>query len=82
MSPSKIVFAQPSAAFGSYVVDANGFQPEPKLTTGIRDFPTPKNITDIRSFFGLCQQVGTFSDLISMTLDPLKPLLKKNHQWE
>lgn len=36
----------------------------------------------MRSFFGLCQQVGTFSPKIAAALAPLSPLLKKSIAWE
>nr|CAH0109788.1 unnamed protein product [Daphnia galeata] len=35
------------------------------------------NITDLRSFYGLCQQGGNFSDKITAAFAPLSPLLKK-----
>ena len=82
INTSKMVFAQPAVTFGDYVVDTDGFRPDPKLTRAIRDFPTPHSITDIRSVFGLCQQVGNFSDKLSKAPDPLSPLLKKGFAWE
>ena len=39
------------------------------------------NVTDLRSFYGLCQQVGNFSDQIAGALVPLSPLVKKNVEW-
>ena len=68
--------------FGGYIIDADGFRPDPDLTRAIRLFPKPENVTDLRSFFGLCQQVGSFSDKIAAALDPLSPLLKKSFTWE
>ena len=50
INTSKMVFAQPAVTFGGYVVDSDGFRPDPKLTRAISDFPTPHSITDIRSF--------------------------------
>ena len=82
LNTSKLVFAQPSVHFGGYVVDCHGFRPNPELTKAISDFPTPANLTDLRSFFGLCQQVGNFSTRLADTLLPLSPLLKKNLLWE
>jgi hypothetical protein len=82
INTSKIVFAQPAVTFGGYVVDADGFRPDPELTRAIREFPTPGSITDVRSFFGLCQQVGNFSDQLAAALDPLSPLLKTGYTWE
>ena len=45
-------------------------------------FPAPRKMTDLRSFFGLCQQVGNFSSQIAAALVPPSPLLKKNLVWE
>lgn len=78
----KMVFANHSVVFAGYVVSENGFCPNPELTRAIREFPRPGNITDLRSFFGLCQQVGNFSIKLAATLAPLSPLLKKNIAWE
>jgi hypothetical protein len=56
-----IVFAQPAVTYGGYVVNRNGFRPDPMLMRAIREFPCPLFIADIRSFFGLIQQVNHFS---------------------
>ncbi|XP_045025183.1 uncharacterized protein LOC123469907 [Daphnia magna] len=82
INTAKIVFAQPAVTFGGYVVEENGFRPDPALRRAISEFPVPKSITDVRSFFGLCQQVGHFSDQLAAALDPLSPLLKAGYAWE
>jgi hypothetical protein len=74
---SKLVFAQPSEKLGGYIVNSTGFSPHPDLMKAIRDFPVPRNATDVRSFHGLCQQVGHFSTKVAESLKPLSPLLKK-----
>jgi hypothetical protein len=61
----KMVFAQPAARFGGYIASSHGFQPYPDLTKAIREFPQPKNITDVTAFQGLCQQVGKFSTRVA-----------------
>ncbi|KAI9550940.1 hypothetical protein GHT06_000605 [Daphnia sinensis] len=78
----KIVFAQPTARFGGYIVSSHGFQPNPDSIKVIREFLRPKNITDVRAFHGLCQQVGNFSTKVAESLKPLSPLLKKGLMWE
>jgi hypothetical protein len=72
-----MVFAQPNTQFGLYIVSANGFRQKPNFMKTTHEFPKPKNITDVRSFHGLCQQVGHFSTKIAESLKPLSPLLKK-----
>lgn len=64
LNPSKKVFAQQEAKFGGYIVDGEGFRPDPELTRAIRDYPITLNMTDLRPFFGWCQQVRHFSDQI------------------
>jgi hypothetical protein len=64
-------------------MDSDGYRIDPSLSEALRNFPQPKNITDVRAFFGLANQTCNFSDEISQLLLPLKPLLKKGiiFQW-
>jgi hypothetical protein len=78
---AKTTFAEPTGKFAGYVVSEDGFRPSPDLTRAIREFPQPRNVTDLRSFYGLCQQVSNFSSKIAAALAPLSPLLKKNVEW-
>ena len=82
LNTKKLKSAQQTVRFGGYVVSENHFKPVPELTDAISKFPTPKNSTDLRAFFGLCQQVGNFSNRIATALGPLAPLLKKGYLWE
>ena len=67
----------PQLFFPQYEVSSDGFRPNPELTRAMREFQRLANITDLRSFYGLCQQGGNFSDKITAALAPLSPLLKK-----
>ena len=78
----KVQFALSLVKFGGFILDSEGFRPDPELVCAISEFPLPKNVTDLRSFFGLCQQIGHFSDRISTALIPLAPLLKSSYAWE
>ena len=64
------------------MVSGNNFISDPELTDAIRKFPTPRNNTDHRAFFGLRLQVGNFSNKIATALGSLAPLLKKGYLWE
>ena len=80
----KFVFAQPKAKFSGYIVGPDGFAADPSLTKAIREFPRPTNITELRSFLGLANQLSNFTDSISTAMEPLRPLLKtKNYfMWD
>ncbi|XP_076032421.1 uncharacterized protein LOC143020148 [Oratosquilla oratoria] len=49
----------------------------------IRDFPTPANLTDLRSFMGLVNQLADFTPAITAAAQPLRPLLspKRSFTW-
>ena len=57
------------------------FAVNPDITKAIRDFPKPTNVTDLRSFFGLANQLANFTSDIAAKLEPLRPLLKKNREF-
>ncbi|KZS09590.1 Uncharacterized protein APZ42_026149 [Daphnia magna] len=77
INTSKIKFAQPSVLFGGYILSSTGFRPNPELLSAISRFPNPTNITEMRAFHGLCQQMGNFSDNLAAALAPLAPPPKK-----
>jgi hypothetical protein len=77
---AKTTFVEPTGKFAGYIVSEESFHLSPDLTRAIREFPQPRNVTDLRSFYGLCQQVGNFSS-IATALATLFPLLKKNFEW-
>ena len=72
-----------SIPFAGFVFSGEGIYPDPARTEAIREFPKPKNITELRGFLGLAQQLGYFvPDLAHLTVD-MKALLKKDvaYQW-
>ncbi|WP_416879652.1 reverse transcriptase/ribonuclease H family protein, partial [Litorimonas sp.] len=44
----------PQIKFAGYVISEKGAHPDPDSVMGIRDFPKPKSVADIRSWLGLC----------------------------
>ena len=45
------------------------------ITDAISNFPTPANRSDLRSFFGLANQLSTCNNSMALLLTPLRPLL-------
>ena len=58
-------------------------QMDTERTDAIEQFPTPTNRTDLRSFFGLVNQLSACTDTIDPLLAPLRPLLsiKNDFVW-
>ena len=81
LNPSKFEFAKDEIEFAGFIIGNKTVRPSEKYVEAIRDFPVPKSITDIRSWFGLINQVSyTFS--MSETMLPFRQLLKPNTKFE
>ena len=57
-NPEKFQFCQRSVNWAGFVIGENTVKPMKHLTAAVRDFPTPVNRTDMRSFMALMQQVS------------------------
>ena len=77
MNLKKVQFDQPEVTFGGFLLSSSGYQPDPSLAKALSEFPHPKNLTDMRSFFGLANQLCNFTNEIAQILAPLQSLLKK-----
>ena len=67
--------------FAGFHISADGVTPLPERTKSIKDFPTPHNVTELKSFLGLAQQLGHFLPDMALVTSPLRELLKKNKAW-
>ena len=76
----KFVFCRMELEFSGFLLTADGIKPSPRIVDAIQKFPTPKNLTGIRSWFGLVNQVSyAFSQTELMA--PFRDLLKKNQKF-
>ena len=71
----KFKFCRTSVTFAGYEISENGYKLDRSLVNGICDFPIPQNVTDLRSFFGLVNQLSGSSENVAACLQPLRPLL-------
>ena len=78
-NPDKFHFACNEVEFAGFVITADGVKPTKKMIEAILQFPTPTNITDVRSWFGLVNQVSyAFSQAEIMT--PFRELLRTKNR--
>ena len=74
LNPDKFQFAERSVDFAGFRVSDQTIEPLPKYLDAIRDFPSPTSTTDVRSWFGLVNQVSNYAQLRD-TMAPFKPFL-------
>ena len=74
LNPEKFKFAADTVEFAGFEITPHTVRPCPRLTDAISKFPSPKNITDVRSWHGLINQVSyAFTSAEKML--PFKKLL-------
>ena len=74
-NPQKFILGADTVEFSGFKIAPDTVQPSDNVFQAIADFPTPNNITDVRSWFGLVNQVAyTFS--MAKHMQPFRELLK------
>ena len=80
LNPEKFVFSSPVVDFAGFTITMDSILPSPKYSDAIQNFPVPRNIHNIRSWFGLANQVSyAFSMAERMLL--FRSLLKAGQQF-
>ena len=75
LNPEKFTFGADTVEFAGFEIGPTDVKPAKHFTKAIREFPQPTSITDIRSWFGLINQVSyTFS--MAEKMEPFRDLLK------
>jgi len=81
LSRKKFVIGVEKCSWGGFTVSGEGVAADPAKVSAISDFPRPTNITALRSFFGIVEQLGDFSYDISSAAGPLRPLLSPKNEF-
>ena len=83
LNPAKFQFCQRAVNFAGFQISERSIEPLPKYLEAIRLFPTPQSTTDIRSWFGLVNQVANYAQLRDM-MAPFRPFLspRTKFRWD
>ena len=74
----KCVFHAPSIDYLGVILDGGVTRMDPIKIKGIRDWPTPTSVKDIRSFLGFCNFYRPFIKGFSALARPLNELTRKD----
>ena len=80
-SPDKFEFAKQEVEFAGFKITMEGIKPTDKYIEAIRNFPTPKNISDVRSWYGLINQVA-YAFIKTEHMAPFRKLLSPATMFE
>lgn len=75
INTSKCVFGVSEVTFLGYSISADGTKPLPAKVEAIKDFPTPKNVRELRRFLGMVNFYRRFIPGAAMFQAPLNALL-------
>ena len=74
---SKCEFGMKEMLYLGHIINEEGVQVDMEKIRAIRDWPTPKTITELRGFLGLCTYYRRYVKGFSQFVAPLTDLTKK-----
>ena len=75
----KCEFAKSIITYLGHVISADGIRADPSKVRAIMQ--QPKDVSDIRRFLGMANQLSKFVPSLSTVTQPLRDLLQKKDQW-
>ncbi|GBG78046.1 hypothetical protein CBR_g25982 [Chara braunii] len=82
INAKKCDWAKTQVLYLGHVLDGGGVKPEDYKIAAIRDWPTPRTLTELRSFLGLANYYRKFVRNFSTIVAPLRRLLRKETIWK
>ena len=81
LNKEKCEFNKTAIKFLGQVVDSSGIKPDPDKIKAISHMPQSTNITELRRFLGMVNQLNKFSPHLADKIKPLRELLSSHNQW-
>jgi len=77
----KCKFGRKQLLYLGHLLDQYGIRPNPKQVAAVMNFPTPKNVKNVRQFLGLAGWLRKFINSFSIIARPLSNLTKKDQKF-
>ena len=77
----KCEFSKTTVKVLGNIVSSEGASPDPDKIEAIVNLPAPKNVSEVRSFLGMINQLSKFTDHLADKTKPLRDLLSKKNSW-
>ena len=81
LNRDKCAFGQEKLQFLGHVIDRNGISADPSKVTAIAKMKSPENISELRRFLGMVNQLDKFTPNLATITQPLRELLSKKNSW-
>ena len=81
LNKDKCQFSRRSVKFLGQLIDQSGVRPDPNKVLAIQGMNEPTNITELRRFLGMSNQLSKFTPHLSEIAKPLRDLLSTKNTW-
>lgn len=81
LNGDKCQFAKKEIKFIGHIINQDGIKADPDRVKAIRDMAAPTDISGVRRFLGLVNQMGKFSPNLAEKTKPIRDLLSKKNTW-
>ena len=81
LNPETCEFRKTRLKFLGHVIDRDGIRADPEKTSAIRNMDPPRNVSELRRFMGMVNQLGKFSKKLAELSQPLRALLSTKRSW-
>ena len=81
LNPDKCEFRRNRVKFLGHLIDRKGISADPDKTAAVLGMGPPKNVSDLRRFMGMVNQLGKFSSRLAEISQPLRELLSVKRSW-
>ncbi|KAK5906498.1 hypothetical protein CgunFtcFv8_002359 [Champsocephalus gunnari] len=81
LNVEKCDISKQEVTYLGHVITASGIRSDPSKTEAVRKMEEPKNVSELRSFLGMVNQLGMFIPQLAERDKPLQDLLSKKNCW-
>ena len=77
INSNKFKFCRETVEYAGLIITPTGIEPSPIILAAIKNFPSPKNVTNARAWFGFINQ-ASWTYAVSTLMQPFGDLIKSN----
>ena len=81
LNMDKCELTRHTVKFLGHVISADGVKPDPEKTRAVQEMDAPTNVSELRSFLGMVNQLGRFLPNLAEKDKVLRDLLSKKNHW-
>ena len=82
INPGKCVIRKPVVAYLGFLINRDGTRLNPAKVVPLKEYPTPKNLRDLRKFQGMASWYRRFIPDYATIAEPLTRLTRKNQKFK